>query len=154
LTLIAFLPVLERLSSYVTELPLIGSIPHPLVLAAVIWSVVGTGALALIGIRLPGIEFLNQRVEAAYRKELVLGEDDPARADPLTLNELFMRVRHNYFRLYLNFVYFNVGRIVYLQADVIIGYILLTPTIAAGAITLGPFQQIQRAFSQVRGSFQ
>jgi peptide/bleomycin uptake transporter len=154
LTLIAFLPVLERLSSYVTELPLIGSIPHPLVLAAVIWSIVGTGALALIGIRLPGIEFLNQRVEAAYRKELVLGEDDPARADPLTLNELFMRVRHNYFRLYLNFVYFNVGRIIYLQADAIIGYILLTPTIAAGAITLGPFQQIQRAFGQVRSSFQ
>ncbi|HTO65040.1 MAG TPA: peptide antibiotic transporter SbmA [Bradyrhizobium sp.] len=154
LTLIAFLPVLEKLSSYVTELPLIGSTPHPLVLAAVIWSIVGTGALALIGIRLPGIEFLNQRVEAAYRKELVLGEDHPDRADPLTLNELFMRVRHNYFRLYLNFVYFNVGRIIYLQADVIIGYILLTPTIAAGAITLGPFQQIQRAFSQVRGSFQ
>jgi peptide/bleomycin uptake transporter len=154
LTLIAFLPVLERLSSYVTELPLIGSIPHPLVLAAVIWSIVGTGALALIGIRLPGIEFLNQRVEAAYRKELVLGEDDSARADPLTLNELFRRVRHNYFRLYLNFVYFNVGRIIYLQADAIIGYILLTPTIAAGAITLGPFQQIQRAFGQVRSSFQ
>ena len=53
--------------------------------AAVVWSVFGTGALALIGIRLPGIEFFNQRVEAAYRKELVLGEDDPARADPPTL---------------------------------------------------------------------
>src|SRR2546425_5569370 len=73
LTLLAFLPVLVRLSSNVTELPLIGSIPYPLVFAAVIWSVLGTGALALIGIRLPGIEFFNQRVEAAYRKELVLG---------------------------------------------------------------------------------
>src|SRR6266496_1672246 len=31
MTLIAFLPVLVRLSSYVTELPLIGSIPYPLV---------------------------------------------------------------------------------------------------------------------------
>ena len=79
LTLLAFLPVLLKLSSNVTELPLIGSIPYPLVFAAVIWSVFGTGALALIGIRLPAIEFFNQRVEAAYRKELVLGEDDPAR---------------------------------------------------------------------------
>ena len=43
---------------------------------------VGTGALALIGIRLPGIEFFNQRVEAAYRKELVYGEDNGARAQP------------------------------------------------------------------------
>ena len=85
MTLLAFLPVLLRLSSNITELPLIGSIPYPLVVAAVLWSVLGTGLLALIGIRLPGIEFFNQRVEAAYRKELVLGEDDAARADPPTL---------------------------------------------------------------------
>ena len=154
LTLLAFLPVLVKLSSSITELPLIGSIPYPLVFAAVIWSVVGTGALALIGIRLPGIEFFNQRVEAAYRKELVLGEDDPARADPPTLNELFGNIRRNYFRLYLNFMYFNIGRIVYLQTDAIFSYILLAPTIVAGKITLGTMNQIIRAFGQVRSSFQ
>lgn len=154
LTLLAFLPVLLRLSSNVTELPLIGSIPYPLVFAAVIWSVLGTGALALIGIRLPGIEFFNQRVEAAYRKELVLGEDDPARADPPTLSMLFDDIRRNYFRLYLNFMYFNVGRIVYLQTDVIFPYILLAPTIVAGRITLGAMNQILNAFTQVRSSFQ
>src|SRR5262245_22632498 len=113
LTLLAFLPVLMRLSSNVTELPLVGSVPYPLVFAAVIWSVLGTGVLALIGIRLPGIEFFNQRVEAAYRKVLVLGEDDPAHADPPTLGSLFANIRRNYFRLYLNFMYFNIGRIVY-----------------------------------------
>ena len=154
LTLLAFLPVLLRLSSNITELPLIGSIPYPLVFAAVIWSLVGTGALALIGIRLPGIEFFNQRVEAAYRKELVLGEDDAARADPPTLAVLFGNIRRNYFRLYLNFMYFNVGRIVYLQTDVIFPYILLGPTIVAGRITLGSMNQILNAFTQVRTSFQ
>ncbi len=154
LTLLAFLPVLMRLSSNVTELPLIGSIPYPLVFAAVTWSVLGTGALALIGIRLPGIEFFNQRVEAAYRKELVFGEDDPARAEPPTLNVLFGNIRRNYFRLYLNFMYFNVGRIVYLQTDVIFPYILLAPTIVAGKITLGAMNQILNAFTQVRHSFQ
>jgi peptide/bleomycin uptake transporter len=154
LTLLAFLPVLNKLSSSITVLPVVGAIPYPLVTAAVVWSVVGTGLLALIGIRLPGIEFLNQRVEAAYRKELVLGEDDPVRADPPTLNELFGHIRHNYFRLYLNFMYFNVGRYLYLQSDAVVGYVLLTPTIAAGAISLGPMQQILRAFGQVRSSFQ
>jgi peptide/bleomycin uptake transporter len=119
MTLLAFLPVLVKLSSSITELPLVGSIPYALVVAAVAWSVLGTGLLALIGIKLPGIEFFNQRVEAAYRKELVLGEDDPARANPPTLNELFLNIRRNYFRLYLNFLYFNVGRIVYLQTDAI-----------------------------------
>ena len=64
----------------------------------------GTGLLALIGIKLPGIEFFNQRVEAAYRKELVLGEDNEARADPPTLHRLFGDIRRNYFRLYLNFL--------------------------------------------------
>jgi peptide/bleomycin uptake transporter len=154
LTLLAFLPVLVRLSSNVTELPLIGSIPYPLVFAAVIWSVLGTGVLALIGIRLPAIEFFNQRVEAAYRKELVFGEDDPARAEPPTLSVLFGDIRRNYFRLYLNFMYFNVGRIVYLQADVIFPYVLLAPTIIAGRITLGAMNQILNAFTQVRTSFQ
>ena len=154
LTLLAFLPVLLRLSSSITELPLIGSIPYPLVVAAVLWAVFGTGALALIGIRLPAIEFFNQRVEAAYRKELVLGEDDPNRADPPTLAVLFANIRHNYFRLYLNFMYFNVGRIVYLQTDTIFPYILLGPTIVAGKITLGTMNQILNAFTQVRTSFQ
>jgi peptide/bleomycin uptake transporter len=154
LTLLAFLPVLVRLSANITELPLVGSIPYPLVFAAVIWSLAGTGALALIGIRLPAIEFFNQRVEAAYRKELVLGEDDPVRADPPTLGELFADVRRNYFRLYLNFMYFNIGRIVYLQTDTVFPYILLAPTIVAGKITLGAMNQILNAFSQVRSSFQ
>jgi peptide/bleomycin uptake transporter len=154
MTLIAFLPVLLRLSSNITELPLVGAIPYPLVFAAVIWSVFGTGVLALIGIRLPGIEFFNQRVEAAYRKELVLGEDDPARADTPVANALFGDIRRNYFRLYLNFMYFNVGRIVYLQTDTIFPYILLAPTIVAGKITLGAMNQIINAFSQVRSSFQ
>ena len=154
MTLLAFLPVLVKLSSSITELPLVGSIPYPLVIAAVVWSVFGTGLLALIGIKLPGIEFFNQRVEAAYRKELVLGEDDPARADPPTLNELFVNIRRNYFRLYLNFLYFNVGRIVYLQIDAVFAYILLAPTIVTGNITLGTMNQIIRAFGQVRSSFQ
>ena len=154
LTLLAFLPVLLRLSSNITELPLIGSISYPLVIAAVVWSVIGTAGLALVGIRLPGIEFHNQRVEAAYRKELVLGEDDPTHADPPTLDALFVNIRRNYFRLYLNFLYFNIARIVYLQTDVVFPYILLVPTIVAGKITLGALNQILNAFTQVRQSFQ
>ena len=84
----------------------------------------------------------------------MLGEDDSTHADPPTLAALFANIRHNYFRLYLNFLYFNVGRIVYLQTDVIFPYILLGPTIVAGKITLGAMNQILNAFTQVRQSFQ
>jgi len=51
-------------------------------------------------------------------------------------------------------MYFNIGRIVYLQTDAIFSYILLAPTIVAGKITLGTMNQIIRAFGQVRTSFQ
>ena len=154
MTLIAFLPVLLRLSTHVNVLPLIGPVPHALVVAALFWSLLGTGFLAIIGIRLPGLNFRNQRVEAAYRKELVHGEDDPTRARPLTVRALFEDVRRNYFRLYFNYMYFNVGRIIYLQIDNIFPYIVLAPAIVAGAVTLGLLQQILNAFEQVRSSFQ
>jgi peptide/bleomycin uptake transporter len=154
MTLIAFLPVLMRLSADITELPFVGHVPNALVTVAIVWSAFGTVFLWLVGIRLPGLEFRNQRVEAAYRKELVYGEDDENRARPPTLVELFDNVRRNYFRLYFNYMYFNVARIFYLQTDNIFPYIVLAPTIVAGKITLGAMNQILNAFDQVRSSFQ
>ena len=154
MTLIAFLPVLVGLSTNVKSLPLIGAVPYPLVVAALLWSAFGTAFLALIGIRLPGLNFANQKVEAAFRKELVYGEDDPGRAHPVTLRELFANVRANYFRLYFHYLYFNIGRILYLQTDSIFPYIILGPVIVIGAITLGVMNQILRAFDEVRTSFQ
>jgi peptide/bleomycin uptake transporter len=103
---------------------------------------------------LPGLEFRNQRVEAAYRKELVYGEDIADRASPQTVRELFAEVRTNYFRLYFNYMYFNIARFSYLQTDNIFPYIVLAPTIVAGKITLGAMNQILNAFGQVRDSFQ
>lgn len=154
MTLIAFLPVLLHLSRDVTELPIVGAVPYSLVVVAILWSLFGTTFLALVGIKLPGLEFRNQRVEAAYRKELVYGEDDTNRAQPPTVAELFSNVRKNYFRLYFHYVYFNVARIFYLQIDNIFPYIVLVPTMVAGKIKLGALNQILNSFEQVRSSFQ
>jgi peptide/bleomycin uptake transporter len=154
MTLFAFLPVLAALSASVTELPIVGAIPAPLVTAAIAWSLFGTLLMLVAGIKLPGLEFRNQRVEAAYRKELVYGEDDASRANPMTTQELFAQVRQNYFRLFLHYSYFNVFRSLYLQADNVFGLFVLIPTIAAGKITFGILQQILSAFSQVSQSFQ
>ena len=154
MTLFAFLPVLFALSQYVSELPFVGEIAAPLLYASIFWSLFGTILLAVAGIKLPGLNFKNQRVEAAYRKELVYGEDDAERAQPMTLGELFSHVRRNYFRLYFHYMYFNVFRGMYLQADNIFAYLILIPTIAAGTITFGLLQQILTAFGQVSNSFQ
>ncbi len=154
MTLIAFLPVLWGLSGSVQELPWIGKVDQALVFVAIISAAGGTVILALAGIKLPGLEFRNQLVEAAYRKELVYGEDFPDRADPVTVQELFGNVRKNYFRLYLHYLYFGFARISYLQCSVLIPYVALGPTIVSGMITLGVLQQIIRAFGRVESSFQ
>lgn len=154
MTLLAFLPVLWGLSGYVTELPLIGEVPQALVFVAILWSIIGTVLLATAGIKLPGLEFKNQKVEAAYRKELVYGEDYADRAEPVKLAELFDNVRKNYFRLYFHYLYFNVVRYGYLQAGVLVPLIALGPSIVAGAFTLGVMQRISNAFNQVESSFQ
>ena len=154
MTLIAFLPVLRRLEVHVEELPIVGIIPYPLITAAILWSFFGTGFHALIGMWLPGLEFRNQRVEAAYRKELVYGEDNGDRAHPDKTMELFADVRRNYMRLYFHYFYFNVGRYVYFNVDNIAAYAILVPSLVAAKITLGIFQQVNHAFDQVRESFQ
>ncbi|MBY5802151.1 peptide antibiotic transporter SbmA [Rhizobium ruizarguesonis] len=154
MTLVVFLPILLALSHYVTELPFIGPVANSLFWLALFWSAFGTLLLAVAGVKLPGLNFRNQRVEAAYRKELVYGEDHGERAEPLTVRELFGNVRRNYYRMYFHYMYFNVARYFYIQADALFVVFMLVPTIVAGTITYGIFQQISTAFGQVSNSFQ
>ncbi len=154
LTLVAFLPILWELSKVIKTVPFIGEVEHALVYIAIIFALFGTAVLAAVGIKLPGLEFNNQKVEAAYRKELVFGEDHEDRASPPTVIELFKNVRKNYFRLFFHYMYFDVAKWSYLQFGVLVPYIALGPTIVAAGVTLGVMQQIVRAFGQVESSFQ
>ena len=70
------------------------------------------------------------------------------------MNEFFGNVRKNYYRLFFHYLYFDVAKISYLQAGVLVPYVALAPTIVAGAITLGVMQQIVRAFGRVESSLQ
>ncbi len=153
MTLIAFLPLLYTLSQNVTELPFIGAVDGSMVYVAIMSALLGTVLLAVVGIKLPGLEFNNQKVEAAYRKELVYGEDSADRAEPATVKELYEGVRKNYYRLYFNYLYFNVARFAYLQGSSFIPLVALGPTIVSGTITLGIFTQINNAFDRVEESF-
>jgi peptide/bleomycin uptake transporter len=154
MVLAAFLPILSTLSAKVTELPGIGPVPYSLVWVAIAFALAGTVLLAVVGIKLPGLQFQNQRVEAAYRKELVYGEDDVERARPADTTRLFFDVRRNYFRLFFHYLYFDVAKWSYIQFGVLVPYIALGPTLVGGAITLGVMQQIVRAFGRVESSFQ
>lgn len=153
MTLIVFLPLLYNLSQNITELPLVGAVDGSLVWVALISAAFGTVLLAGVGYKLPGLEFENQKVEAAFRKELVYGEDYGERAQPVTMRGLWSNVQRNYFRLYRHYLYFNIARYAYLQVTNFVPLIAMGPSILAGALTLGLFQQISNAFGQVEDSF-
>ena len=152
--IVEFLPILFGLS---VGIPIFffGDWEYGLVVGALIWSVGGTLFLVGLGLilRLVGVEYHLQKQEAAYRKILVIAEDD-GDVRPKTLNELFDDVRKIHFVSYLRYLYFNIGNIAYLQLNVLSAYVFLAPAIVAGAVTLGVMQQIIRAFGRVEGSMQ
>ena len=154
MTLIAFTPILWGLSKQIDVLPWIGQVDHALVWVAILSALGGTLLLAAVGIKLPGIEYDIQKEEAGYRKELVHGEDDPIRAAPPTIGQLYNRVRGIHYKSYFHYLYFNTVKWSYFQGMVIVPYLALAPTIVTGAITLGFVQQITRAFGRVEGSLQ
>lgn len=153
MTLLVFLPLLWGLSQNITELPLIGAVDGSLVWVAIVSAAFGTVLLGLVGVKLPGLEFQNQRVEAAFRKELVYGEDHADRARPPSVREFFLGVQRNYFRLYAHYLYFNVARYIYIQGSNFVPLIAMAPSIVAGTLTLGLFQQVSNAFDRVEDSF-
>ena len=154
MVLIQFTPILLGLS---VGIPIFffGDWQYGLVTGALIWSIGGTVFLVALGwmLRLVGVEYDLQKKEAAYRKILVIAEDDET-IRPKTIDELFQDVRAIHFKSYIRYLYFNVGRIAYLQANVLSAYVFLAPAIVAGAVTLGVMQQIIRAFGRVEGSMQ
>lgn len=154
MVIVEFLPILLGLSIGI-PIFFFGDWEYGLVVGALIWSVGGTAFLILLGIllRLVGVEYDLQKQEAAYRKMLVIAEDDE-NVRPKTIEELFNDVRKIHFTSYIRYLYFNIGRIAYLQANVLSAYVFLAPAIVAGVVTLGVMQQIIRAFGRVEGSMQ
>ncbi len=154
MVLIQFTPILLGLSIGI-PIFFFGEWQYGLITGALLWTVGGTIFLIGLGwlLKLVGVEYDLQKKEAAYRKILVIAEDDK-NIRPKTINELFTDVRSIHFLSYIRYLYFNVGRMAYLQANVLSAYVFLAPAIVAGVVTLGVMQQIIRAFGRVEGSMQ
>ncbi len=153
MTLIAFIPILWTLSEKV-DIPILKDIDGSLVWFTLIISLGGIVISWFVGIKLPGLEYKNQRVEAAFRKDLVLGEDDKKNyAQTETLLELFTGIRFNYHRLYLHYGYFDGWMTTYDQFMIIAPYLIMGPGLFTGLITLGVMVQVSNAFSRVHGGF-
>ena len=153
MTLIAFIPVLWQLSAK-TDIPFFGMEGGSLVWYALVISIGGLIITWFVGAKLPGLEYNNQKVEAAFRKELVFGEDDKSNyAKPETILELFTGIKFNYQRLYNHYGYVDVWINAYDQFMVIVPYLLVGPGLFTKLITLGVVVQVSNAFQKVHEGF-
>lgn len=169
LTLLAFTPILWGVSVEIAEsfaaaeglpgapfaLPFLSwtaNTPAALVIVAAVLAVGGTAISFFVGIKLPGLEYNNQRVEARFRKRLTYSEDDKTFADIPSLTELFTGLRFNYFRLFLHYSYFSLWAVWFAQFVIIADLILIGTGVVLGVITLGFLNQISHAFSKVTES--
>lgn len=165
MTLVAFIPILWSLSDVVSKalfanlsenssFYFLKNIDGLLVYVALLISLGGLVVSWFVGIKLPGLEYNNQKAEAAFRKELVYAEDNRKEyAKNETMIELFTGLKFNYKRLFLHYGYFNIWLILFEQMIVIVPFLIMAPGLFAGAIGLGIVMQINNAFEQVRSSF-
>ena len=151
--LIAFIPILWGLSSNVI-IPWLKDINGSLVYVSLTASLGGLLISWFVGIKLPGLEYNNQVVEAAFRKELVYGEDDRKNyVQAPTILQLFTGIKFNYHRLFLHYGYFDGWMTTYDQFMIIAPYLIMGPGLFTGLITLGVLVQVSNAFSRVHGGF-
>lgn len=159
-TLASFVVILWGLSS---EAPLVlfGSpmpVPGYLVWAALIYAVIGTAFTHLIGWRLVGLNFMQQRYEADFRFNLVrvrenseqigLLEGESAETDRLL--DRFGRVVNNWYGIMTRtkrLTFFTAG---YRQVSTVFPYIVVSPAYFSGAVQLGGLMQTASAFNSVQ----
>lgn len=153
MTLIAFLPILWGLSEKVT-IPFFVDIPGSLVWVALAVSLGGLAISWFVGWFLPGLEYNNQVVEAAFRKELVYAEDNKSQyGKEETLVSLFTGIKFNYKRLFNHYGYFDIWVNSYDQVMIIVPYLIMGPSLFVQVITLGVLVKVSNAFQKVHQSF-
>jgi putative ATP-binding cassette transporter len=157
-TLVSFVFVLWSLSG---PLEVFGiSIPGYMVWVALLYSALGTWLAHLIGRRLIGLNFLQQRVEADFRYALVRvrdnvegvalygGEADEKRG----LTARFRALMENWWAIMVatkRLTFFTAG---FTQVASIFPIVVAAPAYFAGRIPLGGLIQTSSAFGQVQGA--
>ena len=136
------------------------SIPGYLVWAALLYAVVGTLLTHLIGHKLVGLNFMQQRYEADFRFNLVrvrenseqIGLLEGEKAETERLLDRFGRVVSNWhglMTLQKRLTFFTAG---YRQISTVFPYIVVSPAYFSGAMQLGGLMQTASAFGSVQTS--
>ena len=116
MTLAAFLPILWTLSDKITGIPILGAIPHSLVWVSLGWR---PSARWCSPSSASCCRAWNSRTSAWKRptaRNWSTARTTRAAPRRRWRHSLFQNVRHNYFRLFFHYLYFDVVKWSYLQA--------------------------------------
>jgi putative ATP-binding cassette transporter len=162
-TLVSFLAILWVLSG-TAPFHMFGmklAIPGYLVWAGLLYAVIGTGLTHLIGWRLIGLYFHQQRVEADFRFDLVRvrenseqiallrGED----AERQRLLQRFAHVIANWYEIMDRQKRLTFFTNTYTQVALVFPYLVASPAYFAGLLQLGGLTQTASAFDRVQTAF-
>jgi vitamin B12/bleomycin/antimicrobial peptide transport system ATP-binding/permease protein len=157
-TLVTFLGILWTLSG---ALEIAGvNIPGYMVWVALVYAVVGTFLTHVIGRKLIGLDFNQQRYEADFRFSLVrLRENSEGvalyrgeREELGRFHERFGAVIGNWWALMRKQKQLGWFTSFYAQMAIIFPYVVVSPRYFSGAMQLGGIFQTASAFSNVQGS--
>ncbi|MBO1076730.1 ABC transporter ATP-binding protein/permease [Roseomonas marmotae] len=157
-TLISFIFVLWGLSGPMAVFGI--NIPGYLVWVALIYSAIGTWLAHLIGRKLVGLNFNQQRVEADFRFSLVRVRENMEgialhggeAQEEAGLRARFAAVMNNWWAIMTatkQLTFFTAG---FGQVAVIFPFIVAAPAYFAGRVALGGLVQTTRAFGEVQGA--
>jgi vitamin B12/bleomycin/antimicrobial peptide transport system ATP-binding/permease protein len=159
-TLCSFVVILWNLSED-APLTLFGVIIHGyLVLAALIYAIVGTTFTHLIGWPLISLNFRQQRFEADFRFNLVRTRENSEQIASLD-GEAAERERHlsrfglladNWIAIMRRTKKLTFFTASYSQASVIFPYVMVSPAYFSGGMQLGGLMQTASAFNNVQGA--
>tara|TARA_B110001452_G_scaffold49248_1_gene37605 strand:- start:2747 stop:3859 length:1113 start_codon:yes stop_codon:yes gene_type:complete len=147
LSLGTFVPLLWRLTSGMDTWP-----DGAIVGVNVGSNILGIGISSLVGRYLITLEYNNQAVEAAFRKELVYAEDGAAGYGTIeACRKLFSELRGNYYTLFLHLIYFELWSQTFDRATTLVPMLMLGHAVYEGELTLGSYMQIIGAYTTVQG---
>jgi peptide/bleomycin uptake transporter len=149
--LLAFIPILWEKSA---GIPVWNGQIIPGFLVWFIIGVVIIGSYITLGVtwKLPHLETQNEVVEARFRKQLVLSEDNYAMRGTAALFPMFQSIKRNYYRLFNWYFSFGLWQSLFGLCVGNFALIALAPAYFDQLITLGVFFQVLNAFGRVESS--
>lgn len=133
-----------------------GYIAHGLL----IYAIIGTYIAHMVGNKLVGLRYNQEKYEADFRYRLVRfreRREEIAFYDDIKFEEkgfigAFWDIRMNYLMLIKRTFYFTLWEVFYINATTLIPYILVSKEFFFGTMTFGVVRQVAHAFNRVESS--